>query len=344
MVYNVAMPDYVLYAVLAAALFAGLSIAQKLTVRYSIPEQAVLLCTLFFIQAAFAPIIWFFHPIQNPAHVWPFLLGQALINIAANVLYYYSLYRVDISVLGSLWPLKNIFNVFWGFLLFGEVFSMTSYGWIFLCIAGAVLVAFNEDLRLKAFLQPAILLLVLTFFLFSASDVLITLCLKSLDPWNQRAWSMLLCGSFPLLVAPFLRGARISKRQFGSVFAINLFLMLGTVAITQAFMTPGAFTVASVLAMLDAPFLFAGLALLAFWKKGILESHPKAVYGVRIAGLGILSAAGLLLVQPQSLLGALCLGGPLALGGLLFAFHFRSGLQVRNPVEHLASEAVGEKL
>jgi uncharacterized membrane protein len=339
------MPEYVLYAVLAAALFAGLSLAQKLTVRYSIPDQAVLLCTLFAIQAAFAPVIWAFHPLQNPGLVWPFLLGQALINLLANALYYFSLYRVDISVLGSLWPLKNIFNVLWGFLLFGEVFAMNSYGWIFLCIAGAVLVAFNEDLRLKAFLQPAILLLILTFFLFSGSDVLIKLCLKNLDPWNQRAWSMLLCGAFPFLVAPFLgRKMKISKKQFGSVFAINLFLMLGTVAITQAFMAPKSFTVASVLAMLDAPFLFAGLALLAFWKKNILESHPKAVYGIRIAGLGILSAAGLLLVQPHAILEALCLGGPLALGGFLFAFHFRSSLKIRDHGEHPAREAVGEKL
>ncbi|MGE5706756.1 MAG: EamA family transporter [Bacteroidota bacterium] len=304
------MPEYVLFSLLAALLFAGLNLTQKLTVRFAIPQQAVLLFHLFLTQALFAPLIWLFHPIQGPGPVWGILMIQTAINVLATALFYYSLYRVDLSVLGPMWSLKNLFNALLGFFVLHEVFAPTAYLWIALCLLGAVLTSFNEELRWKAFLQPSILLLFVTFALFSTSDLLIRQCIAGgMDAWNQRAWSMLLEGGIPLLMLPFLRErVRVKLPQFASVVGINLFLILGTVAISQAFSYPGSFTLASTLVMLETPFMLLAMGGLTLWKGQILESHPAWIYGIRLWGIGFLSGAALFLAR----------GGFEPLGFLLF--------------------------
>lgn len=299
-VYTLGMPHYAVYALIAAAIFGLLSLVQKLTVRFAIQDSWVLLFYLFLLQAAAAPLIWIFHPLKVPGTLWGIVLAQAALNIVANTLYYYSMYRVDVSVLGSLWPLKNLFNLGFAVFILGEALAPSTFGWIGLCFLGAILVAYNEKMRLKAFLDPAILLLAVTFLLFSISDILIQRCVTGgMDPWNQRAWSMLLCGSFSVVALPILKGkVKVSLSQVGSVGGIITCLILGTLAISKAFSFPNAFALSSILAMLDAPFLLLGLAILTLWKGQILEEHPARVYFIRVPGMILLSIAGYALFHP----------------------------------------------
>lgn len=299
-VYTLGMPEYAIYALIAAALFGLLSLVQKLTVRFAIQDSWVLLFYLFLLQAAAAPVIWAFHPIKAPGSLWGIVLAQAALNIVGNTLYYYSMYRVDVSVLGSLWPLKNLFNLGFAVFILGEALSPSTFAWIGLCFFGTILVAYNEKMRLKAFLDPAILLLAVTFLLFSISDILIQRCVTGgMDPWNQRAWSMLLCGSFSVAALPILKSkVKVSLSQVGSVGAIITCLILGTLAISQAFSYPNAFALSSILAMLDAPFLLLGLGILTIWKGQILEEHPVRVYFIRVPGMILLSIAGYALFHP----------------------------------------------
>src|SRR5262249_41429319 len=100
------------------------------------------------------------------------LIGLIATNLLGNVFYLISVYQAEISVVGSLWPLKSIYLPLLAFLLPPHlIFPAAVYLLILAAAGGAALVSWTGRLRLQAFREPPILLMAfVTVPLFSLSD------------------------------------------------------------------------------------------------------------------------------------------------------------------------------
>ena len=153
--------DALAYALAAALCFAALDLAQKWASRYAVPVPTAFLCLRLLGAAIVSPLLLLL-PSNTSAHEFPtgaFLL-LTVFNLAGNALYLWSIYRADISALGALWPLKNFYLSFLAFLLPPhERFSPVIYALILLATSGAVLVAWNDQTRIRALKAPPFLLM-----------------------------------------------------------------------------------------------------------------------------------------------------------------------------------------
>jgi len=299
-------PQSLAFALGAAASFAALDLSQKWTARYAVSSPAAFLGLRLLAGAVIAPLLLLLPGATARAHLaslpWLPLAGLILVNLAGNVLYLWSLYRADVSVVGSLWPLKNFYLPLFAFALGGERFPPAIYALIAVATTGALGVAYNRRLGTRALLEkPVWLMALVTVPVFAVSDLLFGVVSSRIGGAFTTvvvAWGLALVG-LPLLLAErrtrkaVVEGLRKPKGALGAGLT-GLFLVVGVACIGEAFARAGgAVVLVNVFAMASGVLLLAANAALPGW----LDREDRSVYLVRFAGAAtLISAAGLLLL------------------------------------------------
>ncbi|MBC8104040.1 MAG: hypothetical protein H7Z41_15815 [Cytophagales bacterium] len=295
--------DALLFALLAALAFAALDLSQKWSAKYAVGSPRAFLALRLMAVAVLSPLLLLFPGTRQPqATPWGPFAGLVLVNLAGNLLYLWSVYRADISALGALWPLKNLYLPLIAFLLPPhERFPPMVYALVLLAAAGALGIAWNERLGIRAFCErPLWLMALVTVPLFAVSDTLfgqVSLAIGGATATVEMAGAMALLAVPALLWPPDARAAVTlslrSRHGLVGVGMTGLCLVIGIACIGEAFRRAGGGVVlVNVFAMLSGVILVGVNALRPGW----LEREPGKVYAVRILGALVLCASAVLVL------------------------------------------------
>jgi hypothetical protein len=291
--------DSLLFALLAATSFAALDLSQKWAARYAVPTPLAFLTLRLLAGAILSPLLLLLPGALNgqAVPVLP-LVGLVLFNLLGNILYVICVYRADISVLGSLWPLKNAYLPLLVFLLPPHaVFPLEAYGLVAVATLGALLISWNGRQKFQAIKErPVFLMALVTVPLFALSDYFFQQVVRTI---GSPLTTVLVAWSLAALVAPVAIAHEQTRKNItkslksgrGVIGALltGIFLVLGVVCIGQAFKCCGArgLVLVNVYAMLSGVILLLVNALLPGW----LDREARSVYPVRFAGALLLIAA-----------------------------------------------------
>ena len=302
--------DALAFALASAVAFAALDLAQKWSSRYAVPTPAAFLALRLLAGAALSPLLLLlpgaFALTDFSAPTWGLLLGLTAANLLGNVLYLRSVYKADISVVGSLWPLKNLYLPFLALLLPPhERFTPLVYALVLAATVGAVGIAYNDRLRLRALTErPVWMMVLVTVPVFALSDKLLgqaSLAVGARLATVLVAWGLALLGVPALLLNPAtraeVRAALTNRHGLAGAFLTGLFLVIGVACIGEAFKRAGgAVVLVNVFAMSSGLILLAANAARPGW----LDTDNRRVYAVRFLGaLVLIAAATALLLIPK---------------------------------------------
>ena len=292
--------DALVFALAAAAAFAGLDLSQKWTARYAVSAPEPFLALRFVGGAALSPLLLLLPGTAAPrfdAAALSTLAALIAVNLLGNILYLRGVYRADISVVGSLWPLKNFYLPLFAFATTGERFAPNVYALLAAAMLGAVGIAYNSKLRWQALREsPVAVMVLVTVPVFAVSDMLFGAASQGGvgARWTTvlMAWGVASLG-LPLLlrrketrtdVAEALR----SKRGCLGATLTGTFLVIGVYCIGEAFARARGVVLVNVFAMLSGLFLLAVNAVLP----GRLDAQEGGTtYAVRFAGALVLVGA-----------------------------------------------------
>ncbi len=312
-------PDALAFALLAAVCFAALDLSQKWTARYAVSAPEPFLALRFLGGAALSPLLLLLPgttaPTFAPGTLW-LLLALIAANLLGNVLYLRSVYRADISVVGSLWPLKNFYLPFFAFFALGERFTSNIYSLLLLATVGAFAIAYNNKLRFGAVREPAVAtMILLTVPVFAVSDILFGLVVRGgtlfgtlMEGGIGARWATVLVSwGIAAFGLPFLLTKRETRSQIGTALKsergrlgatlTGVFLVAGVYCIGEAFARARGVVLVNVFAMLSGLVLLVVNAALP----GRLDGNEgRATYAVRFIGAVVLvGAATALLYAPR---------------------------------------------
>lgn len=294
-------PDAFLFALAAALAFAFLDLSQKWSARYAVSTPSAFLALRLGAGAILSPLLLLLPGALHGRHVLLAAFAALVVcNLLGNVLYLRSVYRADISTLGSLWPLKNAYLPLLALALPPHtVFPFWAYPLLLLATFGAVLIAWNGQ-KMEAGEQKSVALMVFaTVPVFALSDYFFNLVVPGMGAplaTTLTAWALAALALPPLLLSPATRAdirQSLTDRQGRGIIGALLtgaFLVVGVVCIGEAFrraVIPGGFVLVNVYAMTSGIVLLGVNAV----RRGWLEARTPAVYAVRIAGAALLIAA-----------------------------------------------------
>ena len=299
--------DALFFALASAIAFAALDLAQKWSARYAVPTPAAFLALRLLAGALLSPLLLLLPGalINKTIPIAP-LAGLIATNLLGNVLYLISVYRADISVVGSLWPLKNAYLPLLALLLPPHVlFPWKAYLLILAATLGAVLIAWNNRLRIRAFREKSVLLMAfVTVPVFALSDYFLS---QLVSPMGSPLATSVTAVALALLGVPLVLAHAPSRkivwesvangRGLTGALLTGFFLVIGVACIGEAFRRGGmgGLVLVNVYAMMSGVILLFVNALRSGW----LEQQPRSVYAFRFAGAILLIAAASALRQME---------------------------------------------
>ncbi|MBC8140146.1 MAG: hypothetical protein H7Y38_01755 [Armatimonadetes bacterium] len=292
--------DALAFALLSAVCFAALDLSQKWTARYAVSAPEPFLALRFLGGAALSPLLLLLPgttaPTFAPNAVW-LLLALIGANLLGNVLYLRSVYRADISVVGSLWPLKNFYLPFFALAATGERFAPNVYLLLLFATVGALAIAYNQKLRFSAVREPSVAtMLLLTVPVFAVSDILFgTVAGGGI---GARWATVFVSWGIAAFGLPFLLAKRETRQDIATALAgwrgrlgatlTGVFLVAGVYCIGEAFARSRGVVLVNVFAMLSGLVLLAVNAALP----GRLDGNEgRTTYAVRFVGAMVLVGA-----------------------------------------------------
>lgn len=226
-------------------------------------------------------------------HDWLLVIATALSATGFYVLYTFSIYRLDVSTMAPLFSLRTIFAVLLGVLFLHEHISVVGVLLVIVIILASPFSAFDEKLKLKAFLQKPILLTVLAMF----SLALMGYFTNRSSQVNGYATTLLWQDAFVLLfLLPTLKLAKINRstitaKKLRPFIALGISSFIYTAAATAAYSKN--LSLSSVIVSLPLSMIFA--VILSFKYGNLIEKHNYKVYVVRFTAASVMVASAILL-------------------------------------------------
>lgn len=288
--------SYIFLSLFAAVAFALANLIQKFTSKHAIGNFWVLGFYLYATTIPFVLIIPLLFDIKMPTvSIWPFIILYAAAHFADRFFFAAAIYRLDASSFTPFFQLQSAFIALFAYLFLSENFSPIQYVFIALMVIGAILVSFNEQLRLRAFFTLATVLIVTQQFLHAASNIFAGFAVRAIDAFSFLFWGELVIFAFSFLLIPVLRSKLLlPKSQLKPLFLAGFFSIAGALALFTAFQTN--VTISSALALLTSPIVFVLTFFSSIFKPNLLEHHPPRVYLVRAIGVGLVLIGALNLI------------------------------------------------
>lgn len=281
--------SYLVFAWLATLIYASVAIASKLVTKYSISNPWLMNFLWSLFLAVNLWIVGFVMKVGLPI-AWGSLIITGVLNALLGIFYVLALYRLDISVLSPLSNIRTAITALLSVLLLGEVLLLPQYFLILLIFLSGVAVTYNEKLKLKSFLRPAVGLAFMFLIFGSLWSVSIKQSITDVGYWPTAVWSYtisVICLSFTTPL--FWKDLRkIKFKQIGNTFLLSIGSLLATLASFKALGS----NVSISSAILNLPLAVVIAFLFSFFAPRLLEKHSIKVYLIRFTAtiIMILSA------------------------------------------------------
>jgi drug/metabolite transporter (DMT)-like permease len=224
---------------------------------------------------------------------WSAILFLSAAYAVFYILYTFSLFRVDVSVIGPLFSLRTVFAVLLGVILLGEAFTPLQFALILIIVGASPFSAYSEKFKLRAFLEKPVLIAVAAMFVLA----LVGYFTNRSSHINGNATTLLWMDLFSLIfLLPTLKFAGLSKESV-TRHKLVPFFFLGltgfgyTVAANEAYSR----NLALSSAIVSLP-LSMILAVVLSKRFGLpLEKHSNKVYVIRFSAAAIMVTSAITL-------------------------------------------------
>ncbi len=279
---------YITFALLAAICFSLSLVVSKLASKHSIDNPDSLI-SYFLLTSLF--LLPFLAIIAKPTLPNPNTLFLIFITQSTFIIGYYYFYKgiftTDASSFAPLFQLQAILIAILAYLFLGETFPASNYLWGILIITGAILVNYNENTSLKAFMQKGTFFILIMQVFHSISNLFIGITLKQINFLQLAFWGhvyIFIFGlTFILIKKPKLN---YKKAQILPVIIASILGGIGGVFLFKAFSTN--LTISSLIALLSSPIVFIISIIASKFAPQLLEHHSSKVYLVRGIGIAII--------------------------------------------------------
>ena len=218
--------------------------------------------------------------------VWGSLIVVGVFNCLLGIFYVLALYKLDVSVLSPFGNLRTAITAILSVLLLGEALTANQYLLIVLIFISGAVLTYDEKMKLKSFLQPAIGLAFLYVLSASLWNISIKHSISDVGYWTTTIWSYILSVLFLGLTAPlFWKDIRkVNWKQIIIVFMLSVGSVLGALLSFKALET----NVSISSAIMNLPLSAVAAFLLSFLVPELLEKHPIKVYIVRFSAAAVM--------------------------------------------------------
>lgn len=219
------------------------------------------------------------------------LLLVSLFYATVNILYIISLQLMDVTAMGPLFNFRSVFSVILGVIMLGEkinTFQIVLIGIIF--VAG-ILANVDEKLKLKAFFQPAVMVVMVFLFALAVMGIYTNLAIAESGFWVTTFWSMVFAQIIFLATTPlFWRDLIKTKiKKYSGLLAMSLASAGGCLAANQAYSS----NVGITSTIMSLPFSMIFTIIISTIKPKLLEHHTAKVYILRVTAAVIMLFAAL---------------------------------------------------
>jgi hypothetical protein len=209
----------------------------------------------------------------------------------SNLLYLYSVYRMDISIFGTLFNLRLAFSAILAALLANEVLSGWQYVLVTLIFVSGIASNYSGKFAVRSYFTPAIIPAIGTMLCLALMAVFIKRAAPVAD--NSLVALYLFSAALVLGLATLPRCLsdikHLGRPQIGLISGMACFGFLGTVAVNTAY----AGNVATTSAVISIPLATLAAIALGLWRPSILEQQPRKIYVVRAVASLLCAAAAI---------------------------------------------------
>ena len=283
---------FLFYAWVSSFAYAFLAIFSKLTSKHVISNPWLLnFSWTFFSFVLLLPIL------ATKDLTWPnewlFLILASVCNAIWFILYAFSLYKLDVSVISPLYNFQNIFAIALSFIFLNEQISPFQLFLIALIFIAGMFVSLDEKFHIRSFFNKSVGILALGMFFLSLSRIFTNLTLRENGIWETTAgiftFTLLaLIPTFPLFKKDL---KRLTVKQASPLLLMSISYVIGTVAAYEAFKE----NVGISSIIISLPLSLILIIILSRYKPDLLEKHTAKVYTIRFIATLIMIVSALML-------------------------------------------------
>lgn len=230
--------------------------------------------------------------ISWPTH-WSSLVIAGLFSAITTLMYIFAIYKLDVSVLSSLYSFRAPMSVLLGVIFFKESLSLYQLILIGILTIGGMAVSLDEKMSVRSFFRKPVAFALLMIALSSVYNALVKNA-AALNPyWTTVFWYNLFNQVFLLPTLLFF-WRDLPKIRFHDYTHIALSAVLAGIG-GLTIITAMTGNLGITMAILTLPLTLLAAMVLSHFAPQIIESHPKKVYAIRLVAAIVMFAAALAL-------------------------------------------------
>jgi drug/metabolite transporter (DMT)-like permease len=279
-----------IFAWITSILFGVEAITGKLTSRHSVKNPWLFnFFWAFFILLFTIPFaIWGGADVPKQ---WGNIIIASVFYAAASTFYILALYKLDVSIIGSLFNFRTVVTVILGALFLGEILSIQQYVLIGIIFIFGILITVDEKFSIKSFFKWGVFIALLGVSSSALMAMFIKRAVAEAGYWDTTLW-MAVLGQIWLLPTILLFKKDIAQsmpKQYLIIAATAVAGVFGTLAMNKAY----SINVSISSAIISLPFSLVMAILFSVFAPQLLEKHTFKVYAVRVVSAAVMIVAAL---------------------------------------------------
>ena len=224
---------------------------------------------------------------------WTDIILASFFFAASSLLYTLALYKVDVSVIGSLYNFRTVITVVLGALFFKEILTLNQYLLIALIVVAGLCISIDERFSLKSFFSKGVTLAILGVASSSLMAIFIKRSVDLEGYWTATLWIGIIAQIWLLpTFYLFKKDVLVSTlKQYGVTIATAVLGVIGTLTSIKAY----AMNVSLSSAIIAIPFSFFIAVAFSRFAPQLLEKHSWKVYTVRFVSATVMFIAAIFL-------------------------------------------------
>jgi len=204
-----------------------------------------------------------------------------------------AVYKLDVTTMGSLGNLGNVFTPLLAFFILGEKITTQNIPWLLLIIFAGVLAAYDEKLKLKAFFNKYVYLYLIFVFCLSITRIVSNKGTNAVGFWNFTFYEFFYGSSLLLFITPFIyKKIQVGVKPILFLIPGVLLEFFGLLAVIKAF----SYQVIIPTIITSIPLGSIITFILSRYNKKLLEYHPLKTYVIRFTGIFLMALALLMII------------------------------------------------
>jgi len=290
------MPPYLFLSIVSLLFFSASIITFRLTAKHSMPNPYAWFFWYFIIYF----ILGLFLPLFNPIKIIPSNIKLLLFNVPYALSIYIgifcfaqALYKLDVTTMGPLSSLGNVFTPLLAFFILGEKIPFQNIPWLILIIVAGILPVYDERLKLKSFFNEYVYLFLIFVFCISVTRIVANKGINAVGFWNFTFYEFFYGSIGLLIITPFIyKKIKVGIKPVLFMIPAVVLEFFGLLAILKAFSYQ--VIIPAIISSIPLASIVA-FALSRFDKK-LLEYHPLKTYAIRFLGVFLMTVGLIILV------------------------------------------------